>query len=78
MTPEQLKHRNQRISEGQRRAWTDPEIRARRSASIRRVFDDPLFRAVMRRRAERGGVTKALKPGRDPPGRRGATELLAP
>jgi hypothetical protein len=68
MTPEQLKHRNQRISEGQRRAWRDPEIRARRSAAIRCAFDDPLFRAVMRKRAERVGAgTQCQKPARDAP-----------
>jgi hypothetical protein len=47
MTPEQLKARNQAIAEGQKRAWADPEIRARRSAAIARAQDDALHRAIM-------------------------------
>ena len=38
MTPEQLANRNARIAIGQRRSWTDPEIRARRVAAIRRAW----------------------------------------
>jgi cellulase/cellobiase CelA1 len=34
-------------SEGQKRAWANPDIRARRSAAIAKAFDDPLFRARM-------------------------------
>jgi hypothetical protein len=48
MTPEQLKERNRRISEGQKQAWADPEIRARRTAAIRKAWDDPLLSADMR------------------------------
>jgi hypothetical protein len=47
MTPEQLKARNQAIGEGQKRAWADPEIRARRSAAIAKAQDDALHRAIM-------------------------------
>jgi hypothetical protein len=49
MTPEQLVRRNAAIAEGQRRAWANPKIRARRSAAIARAQDDPLHRAVMSR-----------------------------
>jgi hypothetical protein len=49
MTPEALAARNAAISKGQKRAWADPEIRARRSAAIARAQDDPLHRAVMRK-----------------------------
>jgi hypothetical protein len=51
VSPEQLAYRNARVAEGQRRAWADPEIRARRSAAISRGLDDPLVRAVMRAKA---------------------------
>ncbi len=47
MSPEQLAARNRAISEGQKRAWRDPDIRARRSAAISRAFDDPLKRALL-------------------------------
>jgi hypothetical protein len=59
VTPEQLQNRNTRISEGQARAWRDPEIRKRRSTAIAQAFDDALFRAVMRK--------KALDRGAKPP-----------
>jgi hypothetical protein len=59
LTPEQIAFRNARISEGQARAWRDPEIRKRRSTAIAQAFDDALFRAVMRE--------KALKRGARPP-----------
>jgi hypothetical protein len=49
VTREQLARRNAAIAEGQRRAWANPQIRARRSAAIARAQDDPLFRAVMSR-----------------------------
>lgn len=49
MTAEQLKPRNQAISKGQRRAWADPKIHARRSAAIAKAQDDPLHRAIMSR-----------------------------
>jgi hypothetical protein len=52
MTPEQLKARNRAISAGQKRAWADPEIRARRAAAIAKAQDDPLHRAVMRRKLD--------------------------
>ena len=51
MTPAQLEHRNARVAEGQRRAWADPEIRARRIAAIRAGKDDPLCRAIQRQKA---------------------------
>jgi hypothetical protein len=43
------------ISAGQKRAWADPDIRARRSAAIAKALDDPLLRAAMSR--------KKIKPG---------------
>jgi hypothetical protein len=49
MTPDQLQARNCAISQGQRRAWRNPEIRARRSAAIARAQDCPLHRALMSR-----------------------------
>lgn len=49
VTAEQLKARNAKIAEAQRRAWRDPEIRARRSAAIARAWDEPLRRAIMSR-----------------------------
>lgn len=49
MTPEQLKSRNKKISEGQKRAWTDPEIRDRRMRAIRAFHDDPLYLAKARK-----------------------------
>jgi hypothetical protein len=45
LTPEQ----RAAIAAGQRRAWADPEIHARRSAAIAKAQDDPLHRAVMSR-----------------------------
>lgn len=53
MTPEQLDRRNALVAEGQRRAWSDPEIRARRAAAIRASLDDPLRRAVERERVSK-------------------------
>ena len=50
MSPEQLANRNARISEGQTRAWRDPEIRARRTTAIANAWDDALLRALMRER----------------------------
>ena len=47
MSPEQLANRNAKISAGQKHAWRNPEIRARRSAAIARAQDDPLHRALM-------------------------------
>jgi hypothetical protein len=47
VTPEQLARRNRAISQGQKRAWRNPEIHARRSAAIARAWDDPLPRAIM-------------------------------
>jgi hypothetical protein len=49
MTPEQLKARNAAIAAGQKRAWADPEIRARRMEAIAKAQDDPLHRALMRK-----------------------------
>jgi hypothetical protein len=49
MTPDQLARRNAAIADGQRRAWTNPSIRARRSAAIAKAQDDPLHRAGMSR-----------------------------
>lgn len=49
MTPEQLAARNAATSEGQKRAWQDPDIRARRSAAIRAAKDDPLQCALRRK-----------------------------
>jgi hypothetical protein len=49
MTSEQLTARNAAISAGQKRAWANPAIRARRSAAIARAWEDPLRCAVMRR-----------------------------
>jgi hypothetical protein len=49
VTPEQLARRNAAIAEGQKRAWANPTIRARRSAAIARAQDDPLYRAIMSR-----------------------------
>lgn len=43
--------RNKAISEGQRRAWADPVIRARRSAAILKALNDPLAVALMRAKA---------------------------
>jgi hypothetical protein len=48
VTLEQLPRRNAAIAKGQRRAWADPEIRARRSAAIGRAHDDPLHGALTR------------------------------
>ena len=50
MSPEQLANRNARISEGQARAWRDPEIRERRTTAIAAAWDDALRRALMRER----------------------------
>jgi hypothetical protein len=47
MTHEQLQQRNAAIAAGQRRAWADAKIHARRSAAIRLAWDDPLRRALM-------------------------------
>jgi hypothetical protein len=52
MTSEQLQARNAAISAGQKRAWTDPVIRARRSAAIAKAQDDALHRALMRKVTE--------------------------
>jgi hypothetical protein len=49
VTPEQLKARNAAIAEGQKHAWANPKIHARRSAAIAKAQDDPLHRAVMSR-----------------------------
>jgi hypothetical protein len=57
MTAEQLAARNAAISEGQRRAWTDPIKRARRTAAIRAAWDDPLARALMSHK-----IAKVRKP----------------
>lgn len=46
MNPDQLRARNAAISAAQKRAWADPEIRARRSAAIRAALDDPLIRKL--------------------------------
>ena len=56
MTPEQLKARNALISIGQKRAWADPEIRARRAAAIARAKEDPLYLAIARRKLEAQGA----------------------
>jgi hypothetical protein len=53
MTPEQRAARNAAVGAGQRRAWADPEIHARRSAAIRAAKDDPLHRAIARNRTEK-------------------------
>ena len=37
------------IAAGQKRAWTNLDIRKRRSAAIARAQDCPLHRAIMRR-----------------------------
>jgi hypothetical protein len=60
VSPEQLANRNANISAGQKRAWRDPEIRARRTTAIATAWDDALLRAQMRERA--------LKRGAKPPG----------
>jgi hypothetical protein len=52
VTPEQLKRRNALVGEGQRRAWRDPDIRARRTAAIRAAQEDPLYRAIERNRID--------------------------
>jgi hypothetical protein len=49
VTLAELLERNRRIGEGQRRAWRDPGIRARRTKAIRNAWDDPLRRALMSR-----------------------------
>jgi hypothetical protein len=63
VTPEQIAARNANISEGQRRAWADPEIRKRRSAAIGRAQDDPLYRAVMRDKTLRRLASQSAPPG---------------
>jgi hypothetical protein len=52
---ERLARKNAAISAGQKLAWRKPEIRERRTAAIRAAWDDPLARAVMRRRKEMDG-----------------------
>ena len=44
--------REQRIAIGfgQKRAWADPEIKAKRAAAIRAAWDDPLRRSLMSKR----------------------------
>ena len=37
------------LSLGQKRAWDDPVIRAKRSAAIRLAHEDPLYLALLRR-----------------------------
>jgi hypothetical protein len=50
---ERRARKNSAIAKGQRIAWLNPDIRARRTAAIQAAFDDPLVLAVMRRRKER-------------------------
>ena len=62
MTPEQLAARNAATSEGQKRAWQDPDIRARRSAAIRAAKEDPLQCALRRKlSAEIAATQKRIK-----------------
>jgi hypothetical protein len=56
VTPEQLANRNAHISEGQARAWRDPEIRQRRTTAIATAWDDALLRAQHRERAFKRGA----------------------
>jgi hypothetical protein len=55
VTPQQLAARNSAIAEGQRRAWREPDIRARRIAGLVMGSDDPLVRALHRALAEKKG-----------------------
>ena len=61
MTPTQLQNRNANISAGQKRAWRDPEIRARRTTAIAAAWDDALLRAQMRERALKRGAKPPRK-----------------